>query len=208
MRSSRRRLVLALFALAAGAALGAACDDDPGKDCCTPPPYTSTPFTPGPTVAGGELFGDMEEALQALVAGDGDRLERLLTLVQAPCEENPDAEGFPPPVCPEGERPGTLVASLITGGCPDDAYFVDASGSDVVHVRPLAPGLDHQVGVLEVGRPPLAYALLVGAEKILWLGFDGAGRFIGLGGGGSCPTADLRARLEDAAWLTGPDWSE
>lgn len=136
----------------------------------------------------------------------GSRLEALLTPAQGPCVVNPPPAVLRPPACPAGVPAGTSVPALVTGGCPDQFTFIDPSITFRVTSFDGSIFGNHLIGVADLGRWPLRYAALFGAEKVGWLGFDEAGKLIGAGGGGDCPAGTLRPKLAAIAWLAGPNW--
>ncbi len=157
-----------------------------------------------PTTASNALPGDIQPAVDAALAGDGERLGALLSTTAGPCVVNPEPAPQRAPECPEGKPAGTSVPAIVAGGCPDEAVHFVAPGIT------FAPSLDpsglgpHLIGVMEIAETPVRYAALFGYDKVLWLGFDADGRLIG--SGGVCAAFDLRPRLSNATWLRGPAW--
>jgi hypothetical protein len=134
------------------AVLLAACDEEDD-----PPAAPSA--SARPTQAA--LPGDIAEAIDAALDGDGARLDELRATTEGPCVVDPAPAIRRPPPCPDGVSEGTLVPALVFGACPDEGVqFVEASSS-------LGGGIfqDHVIGVVELGDGPMRYAALIGFEK-------------------------------------------
>jgi hypothetical protein len=201
-----RRPVL-LVTLAAFS-LWPACGDDGPAVTPSTTTDTSSPGTDATPTSPGTLPGDIEGAIEAALAADSGRLEALLTTTEGPCVVDPAPGILRPPACPAGSPAGTKVPALVFGGCPDEFGFLDASITDRVTSFDGSAFLNHVIGVVDLGTQPMRYAALFGFEKVGWLGFDDSGALIGAGGGGDCPSAELRPRLAGVDWLTGPDWGD
>lgn len=148
----------------------------------------------------------MGRAIDAVKASDGSRLGSLLVSTEGPCVVNPRPGILYPPACPTGAAAGTKVPALVFGGCPDEFTYIDPSLTFRVTGFDGSMYGNHLIGVVDLGTQPLRYAALFGFEKVGWLGFDEAGKLIGAGGGGDCPSDTLRPRLTANKWLSGPDW--
>jgi hypothetical protein len=180
--------------------LSSACDSD------NEPTETPT-IQASPTKQASDLPGDIDEALDAVASDDSDRLIQLLTLTKGPCVLNGTGL-LPPPDCPGGASAGSLAPALVFGGCPDEPQYVDDTANSAVAGFNSPYFGSHPIGVVKLERPELPIAALFGFEKVAWLGFNEDGKLIGAGGGGSCATAQLKPRLDESEWLTGPDWSD
>jgi hypothetical protein len=190
-----------------------ACGDDstasPSPTALATSRPTSTSTTAVPTAtARPALPGDISQAIEAAQAADSARLESLLTRTKGPCVANPAPAIRRPPACPPGSPAGTLVPAVVIGGCPDEPSYIDPPITYRITGFDARMYANHVIGIVDLGSQPLRYAALFGAEKAAWLGFDDAGRLIGAGGGGDCPSDALRPRLSGAKWLVGPDWGD
>jgi hypothetical protein len=140
-------------ALALGAlVLGAACGGDGGG-----PSVVATRDTPPPAVSSTGIT-NLDQAIDATLAGDEIEMAGLTGYQQVPCESEPEGAASGPR-CRQDEQPGDLVEVLPVTHCdrawvrPEEVpeTYVDAFGEDdwslvavyVPQARPLVLDADH-----------------------------------------------------------------